>query len=89
MICKVLKEIIIILLLILFSPFIALIKYENEKIHFRNEFILVAYVLAAIPTFIAFEIFFFIIHLIIMIPGFIFSRKYRELYRFLRMPFDY
>ena len=88
-ICNVIKEIIIILLLIFFSPFIALIKYETETIRFENPCILVVYVLAAIPTFIAFEIFFFILHFIIMIPGFIFSRKYRELYRFLRVPFDY
>ena len=88
-ICKILKEVLIVIILVFFLPFGLQIKIQDEKRYLNRDYKIALYVISALPTLVAFEIFFFTINLIIMIPGFLFSRKYRQLYLYIRGPFDY
>ncbi len=82
------KEFLIFLLFIFFSPYFLLFRLQDEHYYLDNT-LFVAYATSVIPTFISFEIFFLIINIIIAIPGFLLSRKYRDLYDFVKEPFEY
>ena len=82
------KEFLIFLLFIFFSPYFLLFRLQDEHYYLDNT-LFVAYATSVVPTFISFEIFFFIINIIIAIPGFLLSRKYRALYDFVKEPFEY
>ena len=82
------KEFLIFLLFIFFSPYFLLFRLQDEHYYLDNT-LFVAYATSVVPTFISFEIFFFIINIIIAIPGFLLSRKYRDLYNNVKDPFEY
>ena len=84
---KALKEFFIFLLFIFLSPFFFFFRTADENYEL-NDCLFVIYGFSFIPIFVSYEILFFIINLIIAIPGFLFFRSYRYLYTYMKDPFE-
>ena len=82
------KEILLFLLFIFISPYVFFFR-KADTTHYMNDCAFGVYMASVIPAFIAFEVFFIIITLIIIGPGLIFSRYYKRLYRYYKDPFEY
>ena len=85
---KAIKEFLIFLLFIFLWPYFFLFRMEDES-YYLDDCYFYIYIASVVPAFIAFEIFFFSLNLIIIIPGLLFSRYYRDLYHYVKDPFEY
>ena len=85
---KAIKEILIFLLFIFMAPYFFLFRMTDEN-YYLGDCLFFTYSVSVVPTFISFEVFFFCMNLIIVLPGLLFSRKYRELYLYVKDPFEY
>ena len=82
------KEVLLFILFIFISPYVFFFR-KADTTNGMNDCIFGIYMVSVIPAFIAFEVFFIIITLIIIAPGLIFSRYYKRLYRYFKGPFEY
>ena len=85
---KAIKEILIFLLFIFMAPYFFLFRMTDEN-YYLGDCLFFTYSVSVVPTFISFEVFFFCMNLIIVLPGLLFSRKYRDLYIYVKDPFEY
>ena len=83
------KEVLIFLLFIFLSPYFFFFRMADRSYSIDNDCLFYLYLVSGIPTFITFELFFFCFNIIFVIPGLLFSRYYRDLYRFVKEPFEY
>ena len=83
------KEFLLFLLFIFLSPYFFFFRLADRSYAIDNDFLFYLYLFSVVPTFICFEIFFFSFNLIMFIPGLLLSRKYRDLFHFVREPFEY
>ena len=85
---KAIKEFLIFLLFIFFNPYFFFFKLIDDH-YYTNECLLSLYVVSFFLIFISFEIFFLSTSIIIILPGLLLSRKYRDLYNYVKDPFEY
>ena len=85
---KAIKEFLIFLLFIFFNPYFFFFKLIDDH-YYTNECLLSLYVVSFFLIFISFEVFFLSISIIIVLPGLLLSRKYRDLYNYVKDPFEY
>ena len=85
---KAIKEFLIFLLFIFLSPYFYFFRNADE-INYLRDNLFAIYGFSVVPAFISFEVFFFIVNLIIVVPGLLFFRSYRNLYHYVKDPFEY
>ena len=83
------KQFLIFLLFIFLSPYFFFFRLADRSYSIDSDFLFYLYLASGVTTFIAFEIFFFSFNLIFIIPGLLFCRYYKDLYRFVKEPFEY
>ena len=86
---KCLLEILVFLLFLFLLPYYFLFRHQERNHYLRNNCRFGVYMFSVIPAFICFEIFFLSINFVILIPGLIFSRYYRDLYHYVKTHFDF
>ena len=85
---KAIKEFFIFLFFVFFAPYFFLFRITDEN-YYLGDCLFFVYSVSVVPTFISFEIFFFSINLIFALPGLLLFRKYRDLYHYVKDPFEY
>ena len=84
---KAIKEFLIFLLFIFFSPYFFFFRLQDDI--YIHDCQCYTYLFSIVPVFIIYQIFFFTLNIIIVIPGLLFSRYYRDLYTYVKDPFEY
>ncbi len=84
---KAIKKVLIFLLFLFFAPYFFFFRLQDEI--YINDCESFTYMFSVVPTFIVYQIFFLTVNIIIVVPGLLFSRYYRELYSFASDPFEY
>ena len=85
--CHFLKEIFIFLLFLFIYPYVFLFKLADQD-YYLDDCYCLTYLASGLPVFVCFEILFFSLNAIFVIPGFLFCSYYRELYRFTKRGID-
>ena len=81
--CYILKEIFIFLLFLIIYPYVFFFRIADHD-YYLDDCYIVTYMASVIPVFVCFEILFFSLNVIFVIPGFLLCNYYRELYRFTK-----
>ena len=77
------KAIVTFLVFICLCPYFFFYRLFDDQVIY-NDCIFLIYMASAIPAFVSFQIFFFTANIIMIIPGLIISRYYRDLYTYVK-----
>ena len=81
--CYILKEIFTFILFLFIYPYVFLFRIADHD-YYLDDCYFLTYMASGIPVIICFEILFFSLNAIFVIPGFLFCNYYRDLYRFTK-----